>query len=89
MLSAGNWPVAMVTREDILTPADEEEHPLAEFVGGVGHDDGRVKITALHEHPEEIRHHKIVIDGGYEATPWLGRERENNRISINNIVRIC
>lgn len=58
----------------VLTPPDEEENPLPELVGGVGHNDGCVKITALHEHPEKICHHKIVIDGGYEATPRLGKE---------------
>lgn len=54
-----------------LTPSDEEEEPLAQALGGVGHDDGRVQVAALYEHPEEVGHHKVVEDGGDAAAPDL------------------
>lgn len=44
-----------------LTPSDADEHPFLELVSGVGEHDGRVKITALAEHPEEIGHVEVVI----------------------------
>lgn len=54
-----------------LTPSDEEEEPLPQALGGVGHDDGRVQVATLHEHPEEVRHHEVVEDGGDAAAPDL------------------
>lgn len=54
-----------------LTPSNEEEEPLAQAIGGVGHDDGRVQVAALHEHPEEVSHHEVVEAGGDAAAPDL------------------
>lgn len=54
-----------------LTPSDEEEEPLAQALGGVGHGDGRVQVAALYEHPEEVSHHEVVEDGGDAAAPDL------------------
>lgn len=54
-----------------LTPSDEEEEPLPQALGGVGHDDGRVQVAALYEHPEEVSHHEVVEDGGDAAAPDL------------------
>lgn len=54
-----------------LTPSNEEEDPFAQALSGVGHDDGRVQVAALHEHPEEVGDHKVVEDGGDAAAPDL------------------
>lgn len=59
---------------DILTPADEQEDPLSQLVGRVSHHDGRVKVAALHKHPEEVGDHKVVVNGGNEPTPGLRTE---------------
>lgn len=48
---------------NILTPTDEEEHPLPQFIGRIRHHDGRVKVTSFDEHPEEVCDHKVVVDG--------------------------
>lgn len=55
----------------VRTPADADEHPLAQLVGGVGEDDGGVEVAALAEHPEEVGGVEIVEGGGDEATPHL------------------
>lgn len=55
----------------LLTPADADEHPLAQLVGGVGEDDGGVEVAALSEHPEEVGGVEIVEGGGDESTPNL------------------
>lgn len=54
-----------------LTPSDEEEEPLPQALGGIGHDNGRVQVAALHEHPEEVSHHEVVEDSGDAAAPGL------------------
>lgn len=54
-----------------LTPSNEEEDPFSELVCGIRHHNGCVEITALHKHPEEIGHHKVIIDCCYETTPGL------------------
>ena len=55
----------------LLTPADADEHPLAQLVGGVGEDDGGVEVAALAEHPEEVGGVEIVEGGSDETTPNL------------------
>lgn len=54
-----------------LTPADADEHPLAQLVGGVGEDDGGVEVAALAEHPEEVGGVEVVEGGGDQAAPHL------------------
>lgn len=58
-------------RLDGLTPTDADEHPLPEFVGGVGEDDGRVEITAFTEHPEEVRYMEVIITCRHQPAPHL------------------
>lgn len=60
----------------LLTPADADEHPLAQLVGGVGEDDGGVEVAALAKHPEEVCGVKIVEGGRDEAAPNLGGEKK-------------
>ena len=62
-----------------LTPSNEEEEPLAQAFGGVGHDDGRVQVAALGEHPEEVGHHEVVEDGGDAAAPDLQEAGSSQR----------
>lgn len=57
-----------------LTPADADEHPLAQFVGGVGQDDGGVEVAALAKHPEEVGGVEVVEGGGDDAAPNLQSE---------------
>lgn len=54
-----------------LTPADADEHPLAQLVGGVGEDDGGVEVAALAEHPEEVGGVEVVEGGGDQTAPNL------------------
>lgn len=73
-------PLGPATPLGTLTPSDEEEEPLAQALGGVGHDDGRVQVAALDKHPEEVGHHEVVEDGGDAAAPDLhGRRRSGLR----------
>lgn len=58
--------------KDVLTPSDDEEHPSAEPVGGVGHHHGRVQVTALTKHPEEVCHMEVVIGCCHQPAPHLG-----------------
>lgn len=62
----------------LLTPADADEHPLAQLVGGVGEDDGGVEVAALAEHPEEVCGVKIVEGGRDEAAPNLEKKKKNH-----------
>lgn len=64
-------PLGPATPPGTLTPSDEEEEPLAQALGGVGHDDGCVQVAALHEHPEEVCHQEVVEDCGDAAAPDL------------------
>ena len=41
------------------------------MLGRIGHDNGRVQVAALYEHPEEVCHHEVVEDGGDAAAPDL------------------
>lgn len=59
----------------IRTPAYADEHPLPQFVSGVGEYDGRVQITAFSEHPEEVGHMKIIIRRRYQPAPDLRETR--------------
>lgn len=54
-----------------LTPADADEHPLAQLVGRVGEDDGGVEVAPLAEHPEEVGGVEVVEGGGDQAAPDL------------------
>ncbi len=56
---------------ETLTPADADEHPLAQLVGGVGEDDGGVEVAALTKHPEEVSGVEIVEGGGDQTAPNL------------------
>lgn len=67
-----------------LTPADAEEDPLAQLIGGVGHHDGRVQVAALHEHPEEVGDHKVVVYGGHQTTPRLPQGKDITSASIQS-----
>lgn len=58
----------------IRTPADADEHPLAQLVGGVGEDDGGVEVAALAKHPKEVCGVEIVEGGGDESAPNLQNE---------------
>lgn len=62
---------ALTGRRTELTPADADEHPLAQLVGGVGEDDGGVEVAAFAEHPEEVGGVEIVEGGGDETAPDL------------------
>lgn len=64
----GEWEV-------VHTPADADEHPLAQLVGGVGKDNGSVEVAAFTKHPKEIGGVEIIKGGGDEAAPNLQRER--------------
>lgn len=55
----------------VLTPADADEHPLAQLVGGVGEDDGGVEVAAFSKHPEEVGGVEIVEGGGDKSAPNL------------------
>lgn len=55
----------------IPTPADADEHPLAELVGGVGEHDGGVEVAALAKHPEEVGGVEIIKGGCDKPTPSL------------------
>lgn len=63
--------LASVLAVTALTPADADEHPLAQLVGGVGEDDGGVEVATLAEHPEEVGGVKVVEGGGDQAAPDL------------------
>lgn len=63
-----------------LTPADADEHPLAQLVGGVGEDDGGVEVAALAKHPEEVGGVEIVEGGGDEAAPDLSKKKIQTKV---------
>jgi len=67
-------------KRSVLTPSDEEEDPFPKLVRGICHHNRRVKIAALHKHPEEIGHHKVIIDRCHKTTPGLYRERETESV---------
>lgn len=54
-----------------LTPADADEHPLAELVCGVGEHDGRVQVAALAEHPEKVGDVEVIVGSSDQAAPNL------------------
>lgn len=54
-----------------LTPANADEHPLAQPVGGVGEHDGRVQVAPFPEHPEEVGHVEVVVGSGHQPAPGL------------------
>lgn len=68
-----------------LTPADADEHPLAQLVGGVGEDDGGVEVAALAKHPEEVGGVEIVEGGGDETAPDLSKN--TNQSSLSHIMK--
>ena len=57
----------------VLTPADADEHPLAELVRGVGEHNGRVQVAALAEHPEKVGDVEVIVGGSDQAAPDLPR----------------
>lgn len=54
-----------------LTPADADEHPLAQLVCRVGEHDGCVQVAAFAKHPEEVCGVKIVEGGCDKTAPYL------------------
>lgn len=54
-----------------LTPANADEHPLAQLVCGVGEHDGCVEVAALAKHPEEVGGVKIIEGGCDKTAPYL------------------
>lgn len=54
-----------------LTPADADEHPLAQTVGGVREYDGCVQVAAFPEHPEEVGYVEVVVGGCHQPAPGL------------------
>lgn len=54
-----------------LTPADADEHPLAELVRGVGEHDGRVEIATLAKHPEKVGDVEVIVGSSDQAAPDL------------------
>lgn len=68
-------PVLMLNLQVVRTPADADEHPLAELVGGVRQNDGGVKVAAFSKHPEEICGVEIVERRSDKATPNLQNEK--------------
>lgn len=63
------------------TPADADEHPLAQFVGGVGEDDGRVEVTTFTKHPEEVGHVEIVVRRSHHPAPHLRWRGSRHKVS--------
>lgn len=61
----------------VLTPADADKHPFAQFVGGVCEDDGGVEIAALAKHPKEVGGVEIVERGSDKTTPNLQNPKIN------------
>lgn len=61
-----------------LTPSNEEKDPFPQLICRVGHHYSSVQVAAFHEHPEEVGHHKVIVDSGNTSTPGL--EREQKRI---------
>lgn len=54
-----------------LTPADADEHPLAELVRGVGEHDGCVEVATLAKHPEKVGDVEVIVGSSDQATPNL------------------
>lgn len=63
----------------MLTPANADEHPFAEFVGGVGEYDGCVQVAAFPKHPEEVGDMEVVIHGCDHTTPQLDEMKDRSR----------
>lgn len=59
-----------------LTPADADEHPLAELVCGIGEHDGRVQVATLAEHPEKIGDVEVIVGSSDQAAPNLPADVE-------------
>lgn len=57
----------------VLTPANADEHPLAELVRGVGENDGRVQVAALAEHPKKVGDMEVIVGSSDQAAPDLPR----------------
>lgn len=57
----------------VLTPANADEHPLAELVGGIGEDDGCMQVAALAKHPEEVGDMEVIVGSSDQAAPDLPR----------------
>lgn len=55
----------------VLTPANADEHPLAELVRGVGEHDSCVQVAALTKHPEKVGDVEVIIGGSDQAAPDL------------------
>lgn len=66
---------------DEHTPADADEHPLAEFIGGVGEDDGRVEVTTFTKHPEEVGHVEVVVRRSHHSAPHLRGRGSRHKVS--------
>lgn len=71
-------------RTGLLTPADADEHPLAEFVGGVGEDDGGVEVTTFPKHPEEIGGVEVVEGRRDETAPNLRNTKVTGFVSSSD-----
>lgn len=63
------------------TPANADKHPLAESVGGVGEDDGRVEVTTFTKHPEEVGHVEIVVRRSHHPAPHLRGQGSGHKVS--------
>lgn len=70
-------------RGHILTPADEKEDPLSKLISWISHDNGRMKVTTFHKHPEKVCHHKVVVYGCNQTTPRLKKKRHGSSLLVN------
>lgn len=59
------------SRARLRTPADADEHPLAQLVGGVREHDGGVEVASFAKHPEEVGGVEIVKGSRHQPTPHL------------------
>lgn len=59
-----------------LTPADADEHPLAELVRGVREHDGCVQVAALAKHPEKVGDMEVIVGSSDQAAPNLSGDAE-------------
>lgn len=51
------------------TPSYEEKDPFPQLICGIGHHYSSMQVAAFHKHPEEVGHHKIIVDSGNAPTP--------------------
>lgn len=60
----------------VLTPANTDEHPLAELVSGIGEDNGCMQVAALTKHPEEVGDVEVIVGSCDQTAPDLPRVYE-------------